>query len=186
MALTYSHTSQCPGSQTTIFVCLKPWKTPSSRTNGDKNTIKWVNRTVAFYLTVPGTWSSPDGTHLLPTPRPPARQAKTWILPTIHPSMCRFTLLEFFSTDMSKEKNYKMIPRSVPLDHKRFVIRGWRPPTRDLSQEGIWTGNRHGTNQTPREERKMCDVFKNTFHWHTTAQAAAPWGFFIRISVWTT
>ncbi len=76
MVLTYSHTSQCPGSQTTISVYLKPCKTPSSQTTGDKNTIKWVNRTVAFYLTVPGTWSSPGVTHLLPTPRPPVRQAK--------------------------------------------------------------------------------------------------------------
>lgn len=86
--------------------------------------MKWVNRTVAFYLKVPGTWSSPGGTHLLPTTGPPVRQAETWILPPIHPSMCRFTLLEFFSTDVSKEKKYKMIPHSVPLDNKWFVIRG--------------------------------------------------------------
>lgn len=105
MVLTYSH-SQCPGSQTTIFVYLKPCKTPSSQTTGDKNTIKWVNRTVAFYLTVPGTWSSPGGTDLLPKPRPPERQAKTWILPPMHPSTCRFTLLHFFPEMRVKKKKW--------------------------------------------------------------------------------
>lgn len=88
-----------------------------------------------------------------------------------------FTLQELFPQMWVKE-NDKMIPQSIPLKHKRYVIREWRPPTWDLSQEGIWKGNRHGANQTPHEERKMCDNFKNTIHWHTKAQTGAPWGFF--------
>jgi len=45
------------------------------------------------------------------------------------------TLLELFSQMWVKE-NDKMIPQNVPLEYKRFVIRGWRPPTWDFSQEG--------------------------------------------------
>lgn len=140
---------------------------------------------MALYWPVPGTWSCPSGTDLL---QHLCRRQDNFLLRKkgkhgyfllfTPPCVDSFYIAGDFST------NDKMIPQSIPLKHKRFIIREWRPPTWDLSQEGIWKGNRHGANQTPHEERKMCDN-KNSIHWHTPAQTVAPWGFFTRIIVRT-
>lgn len=119
---------------------------------------------MALYWPVPESWSCPRGTDLLQNlcrrkDNVPLRKKVNMDTSSCYPLhvLISFTLLELFPQMWVKE-NDEMIPQSVPLEHKRFVIRGWRPPTCDLSQEGIWKGNRHGANQTPpwRKEDVWC------------------------------
>lgn len=118
---------------------------------------------MALYWPVPGTWSCPSGTDLL---QHLCRRQDNFLLRKkgkhgyfllfTPPCVDSFYIAGDFST------NDKMIPQSIPLKHKRFIIREWRPPTWDLSQEGIWKGNRHGANQTPPWRKE--DVWQQKQH----------------------